>query len=342
MKFYITILGFLGIQLTSSTPLLALTRSFQRVLSSSTWVFTPQTINNGLKPYGLVYDLIKNHYVPIKWVINTSKLKDSSDFTHNGIAYRGGSFIIPAAYRTAAVNARITYWQSLGVVGATTTSPVTVPVYATFRTTPVWTLDDQNGAIAEDYLIAAGIPTSAYNWLAPSQLAGCNDIFIMPHADPTWATHNNLLAWNRDYKGAIWAACHAVSVIEALKNPSNLSQQMNFLTTTGLINYGNHADTSPPYNYSFSTHPFMQFMGVLDGAVQNGSEQVFLPSAGSTWRPTTSVAVLDPTQQNVPTLSAGPAAIVAYGKAFGDSTRGNVLYEAAEWLYFDQSKPRHF
>ncbi len=329
MKFYITILGFLGIQLTSNTSLSAA----NEVIPTGSFIInmgiTPQTINNGLKPYGLVYDLIKNHYVPIKWVINTSKLKDSSDFTHNGIAYRGGPFIIPAAYRTAAVNARIAYWQSLGVIGATTISPMTVPVYATFRTVPVWTLDDKNGSIAEAYLIAAGIPTTAYNWLAPSQLAGCNDIFIMPHADPTWTTHSNLLAWNRDYKGAIWAACHAVSVLEALKNPSNLSQQMNFLTTTGLINYGNHADASPPYNYSFSTHPFMQFMGSLDGAVQNGSEQVFLPLAGGSWRPTTSVAVLDPTQQNVPSLSAGPAAIVAYGKAFGDSTRGNVLYEAA-------------
>lgn len=329
MKYYIAFISSLLLQITVSTSLSAA----NEVIPTGSFIInmgiSPQTINNGLKPYGLVYDLIKNHYVPIKWVINTSKLKDSSDFIYNGTAYKGGPFIIPAAYRTTAVNARITYWQSLGVVGTTTTSPVTVPVYATFRTTPVWTLDDQNGAIAESYLISAGIPSSAYNWLAPSQLASCNDIFIMPHADPTWATHSNLLAWNRDYKGAIWAACHAVSVLEALKNPSNLSQQMNFLTTTGLINYGNHADATPPYNYSFSTHPFMQFMGVLDGAVLNGSEQVFLPFAGGSWRPTTSVSVLDPTQQNVPSLSNGPAAIVAFGKGFSDSTRGNVLYEAA-------------
>ena len=289
----------------------------------------PQTINNGLKPYGLIYDLLKNNYIPIKWVINSSKLKDSADFTHNGTAFKGGPFIIPAAYRSAAVNARITYWQSQGVVGVTTTSPITVPVYATLKTAPVWTLDDQNGAIAEKYFINAGIPSTAYNWLAPSQLGTCNDIFIMPHADPTWATHSNLLAWNRDYKGAIWAACHAVSVLEALKNPSNLTQQMNFLSTTGLINYSNHNDATPPYNYYFPTNPFMQFMGTLDGAVQNGSEQVFMPLLGGSWRNSTNIGVLDLTQSNVPTLSPGPATIVAYGKAFGDSTRGNVLYEAA-------------
>lgn len=288
-----------------------------------------QTINNGLKPYGLIYDLLKNQYIPIKWVINSSKLKDSADFTYNGTAYNGGPFIIPAAYRSAAVNARISYWQSLGVVGTTTTSPITVPVYTTLKTAPVWTLDYQNGSIAEAYFINAGIPATAYNWLTPSQLGNCNDIFIMPHADPTWVTHSNLLTWNRDHKGAIWAACHAVSVLEAIKNPSNLSQQMNFLSTTGLVNYSNHNDATPPYNYYFPSDPFMQFMGTIDGAVQNGSEQVFMPLLSGSWRTSTTIAVLDATQTNVPTLSSGPAAIVAYGKAFGDSTRGNVLYEAA-------------
>lgn len=37
---------------------------------------TPQTVGNGLKPYGLVYDLVKNFKVPVKWVINTTKAKD--------------------------------------------------------------------------------------------------------------------------------------------------------------------------------------------------------------------------------------------------------------------------
>ena len=31
---------------------------------------TAQTINNGLKPYGMIYDLIVNYKIPIKWVIN--------------------------------------------------------------------------------------------------------------------------------------------------------------------------------------------------------------------------------------------------------------------------------
>src|SRR5689334_12275789 len=54
----------------------------------------PNTIANGLKPYGLIYDLLKNYNVPIKWVIGQGKLKDGADFTYNGTQYKGGTFII--------------------------------------------------------------------------------------------------------------------------------------------------------------------------------------------------------------------------------------------------------
>src|SRR5690349_21210068 len=49
----------------------------------------PQTVANGLKPYGLIYDLIKNNDVPIKWVIGQGKVKDGVDFTYNGQDFRG-------------------------------------------------------------------------------------------------------------------------------------------------------------------------------------------------------------------------------------------------------------
>ena len=78
---------------------------------------TPQTVANGLKPYGLIYDLIKNNDVPIKWVIGAGKVKDGVDFTYNGNSYRGGTFIINAEYRTAAVNTKIATSQALSVAG---------------------------------------------------------------------------------------------------------------------------------------------------------------------------------------------------------------------------------
>ncbi|MCE2790705.1 MAG: hypothetical protein LW630_12440 [Saprospiraceae bacterium] len=180
---------------------------------------SPQTVANSLKPYGMVYDLVQNYNVPVSWVIHIHKGKDGVDFIHNGVTYRGGSFVVPANYRTTVVNARIAYWQSLGVVGNTSVSALTLPVVQTFYSMPKWTLDATNGSIASGYLVNAGIPTSATNWLTPAQLTCCNDLFVMPHADPIWATHQNLVSWNQSCKGSIWAACHAISWFHRCSNP---------------------------------------------------------------------------------------------------------------------------
>ena len=225
--------------------LLSLTVSAQtETLSTGSFIINmgatnPNTIANGLKPYGLVYDLLRNYYVPIKWVINQTKVKDGVDFIYNGVQYKGGTFIIPAEYRTATVNNRITYWTGLGVVGTTTTSPLTVDVYNTLKSAPRWTLDAQNGAIAEVYLINAGITNTAfpgaYNWKLPGGLDCCDDFFVMPHADPTWNTstgaigHGRLLIWNKDCLGSIWTGCHAGSALSNMVNPADRTQQTNFL-----------------------------------------------------------------------------------------------------------------
>ena len=55
-----------------------------------------------------------------------------------------------------------------------------------------------------------------------------------------WDTHGNLLNWNDDPNnggcdGAIWAACHAVSVLENVINPLDPSVQMNFLMQEPLL-----------------------------------------------------------------------------------------------------------
>ncbi len=85
----------------------------------------PQTTSNGLKPYGLIYDLLKNYNVPIKWVISPTKVKDGADFRYNGVDYKGGTFIIPVEYRNATINGRIGFF---GVTGTTTTSPLIVDI----------------------------------------------------------------------------------------------------------------------------------------------------------------------------------------------------------------------
>lgn len=310
----------------------------------------PQTVNNGLKPYGLVFELMDVHKVPIKWVINPNKLKDGVDITHNGISYKGGPFIILAGYRSAAVNACISSWQAKGVVGQTTVSDFQAPVYTTLSFGMRWTLDLKNGAIAKEYLVRAGIPSYAYNFLNPEQLNCCTDVFVMPHAEPVWSTHKRLLYWNASQtnggcSGIIWVGCKAVSEVENIQNPANAAERLNFLMKDPVlpgqkpaIYADQHDDGSlpPPYKYNFPTHPIMQFIGVVDGSSENGAEQVYLPTVG--WRPTTMVGVYDHDHKQVPNPSPGPAAKIAFGNAFGDPTRGMVMYSAGH-RHDKDSKP---
>jgi hypothetical protein len=135
-----------------------------------------QTINNGLKPYGMIYELIKKEKIPVYWIINPIKSKDGIDFTYNGINYRGGTFVIPQEYITASAQAKIANWQGKGVLGSYTSSSLTLTPTYRLTSVPNWTLDSQNGSIAEDFLLNAGIPNTGYNWLSPAELDICNDL----------------------------------------------------------------------------------------------------------------------------------------------------------------------
>ncbi len=292
----------------------------------------PGTIANSLKPYGLIYDLIRNYNISVKFIVNPSKSKDGVDFTYNGVQYKGGTFVIKSEYRTAAVNSRITYWTGQGVVGTTTTSALTLDITLTVDTYPRWILDAQNGNIAEKFLLNAGITNTAfpgaYTFKIPSQLNGCDDYYVMPHADPTWNSHGPLWSWNKDYLGCIWACCHAVSVLENLVNPANPAQKMNFLSTTGLVPFGSHNDASPPYTHQYVTDPIAQYMGKTDAAMTNGSEQIYLPKLGGAWNAGAKLIAIDPTQSDIPTRSPGAAAAIVYGRGMNDPNRGFVMYEA--------------
>ncbi len=300
----------------------------------------PQTVGNGMKPYGLVYELLKTYRVEVKWVIAAGKVRDGIDFTYMGTQYKGGTFIIPKGFISAAVATRIAYWQTQGVVGTYTLAPINVTITNTLRSVPLWTIDPQYGTVAVGFFTSAGIPSSAYNWITPSLLNGCNDIFVLPHADATWAVHGNLYNWNRSNKGAIWAGCHAVSVIEAMYNPAIPSQKCNFLSTTGLVNFANHAQGSIPFNDLFNQasyngapitatadDPVFQRMGSEDAAHLSGSETIYIPLAGGAWRNTTKIGCYDATQSNVTAFPNGPASVTLYGRAFGIDTAGLVMYQ---------------
>ncbi len=296
---------------------------------------TPQTQARGLKPYGLVYELIKNYNVPVLWAINSSKTKDGTDFIQDGITYKGGPFIIKAGYLTSAVNTLISNWVSQGVTVRTTTTAGNLPVFKEMNSAPVWVIDQDNPNIPTGFMADAGIPSSAYSTKSNTLLNSCDNLFVMPHADPTWATHSRIYSWVKSTdstngcQGWFWGGCHAVSVFENLVNPSISWQKMNFLSTNGLVPYGSHNDGSTPYiNDSFPSNPIMQFMGTIDAATTNGSERIYLPSLASAWRSKVQVGVYDPTQQNVPALSPGKAAALIFGPAFNDYNAGYVAYES--------------
>ena len=314
----------------------------------------PQTEENALLPYGLVYTLIKNFDTPVIWSINTSKAKDGIDFTVDGKDFKGGPFIIESTYLTQSVLDEIAIWVADGVVTHTTLSNVIIPLHKELEFFANWVLDTDNGDIAEPYIQAAGIPISAYRTSLPTGLTNCDDLFILPHADPTWTNHGeSLFTWNAPttepggHAGWIWAGCHAVSVLEGLVDPNNNTRRTNFLsvdpttappavpTSYGLINFGNHADASgsTPYQSAYPGDPFMQFMGLTDNAHSGGSEQIFLPSNTGGWRSTTKIGAWDSNQINVlNNNSPGEAALIAFGPGMGDTSRGYIMYEGGHRL----------
>jgi hypothetical protein len=292
----------------------------------------PQTRSNALRPYGIVFELIKNRIVPVKWVINPSKAKDGNDFHHNGTFYKGSAFIIPKEFITPVIQTLITTWNGLGVVGAYSAYDTILPVYATLTSWPRAVLDEDKGDIVEGYFDDALIPASAYSFGLPSSLNICNDFFALPHADPTWATHSNFYNFVTTNKGYIWGACHAVSMLEAITNPGN-TIQLNFLSNSGLQCYSGgkcntisevHGNASTPINFNslYSTDPVTQYIGDLVPATNNGSEEWFIPLTLSTgWH--SGVKRIITTNDGTP----GKEGIkLAYGHAYNNIANGKVMY----------------
>jgi len=295
-----------------------------------------QTEANGLKPYGFIYDLMRNYQVPAYWAIDSTKSKDGTDFTADGKAYKGGSFIIPSEFAAEALPA-ITAWRAKGVViDGPTAAGFTALNYGMVTSFPNVVIDDQSDNLITPIYTTAEVPAAAYNIGPPGLLDTCDDVFVLPHANPTWAVHSSLLTFNNN-GGFIWAGCHAVSVLENLDDPADpdADPDMNFLSESGLVHFQTpgHDDGTPPYTYLDHGNPVMQFIGDLDDATTNGSEQIYLPANPDSWRNTTTVAVYDPDHPDIPGLSPGEAAVLVYGRGFGNPANGMVFYEGGHDLH---------
>jgi Secretion system C-terminal sorting domain len=310
----------------------------------------PQTINNSVRPYGMVFEMVNYYKIPVKWVINPAKALYGDDFIHNSINYRGGTFVIPAEYITPAITARInTFWVTgQGVVGAYAVSNFPVNGVYLLQIMPTLTFDTDNGAIAKKYFDdaqfdIAQLPTGQslyYAFRIPSQLDLCDNVYYMPHADPTWATHGTIRDWVINKQGYFWGSCHAMSVLESLVNPSDATQKMNFLSTNGLqcysagkCNLNTQVHAANPTTVAaisaitgISTHPVGQFMTDPFAATTNGSEQWFIPlTAGSGWRPTT-LNFGNTKDYAVTGSQPHRGTYLTFGTAFGNNSYGKVMY----------------
>ncbi|SDS14958.1 OmpA family protein [Christiangramia echinicola] len=308
---------------------------------------TPQTNSNALKPYGFIYKLLAEYPVAIKWVINPEKEKDGVDFRLEEEDFRSGSFVIPVSYISEDIRSEIKSWEEKGMVGNYLDKEKALPVFTDLSVAPKWTLDKQNGNIALTYFRAAGIPGSAHggydpdNWKTPEELGVCDDIFVMPHAEPKFDTHKNLYFWNKNFKGAIWAGCHAGSQLENLygnviQERDTTMIQLNFLSegaagarTTGLIPFYEHRFATPPYQHQLPSDPVSQYLGRSDKALINGSERIFYPKKANVWRASSKMIIIDPTAPDVPSLSNGPGSVMLYGNGFGNEKNGLVMYQAS-------------
>src|SRR5262245_62173688 len=308
-----------------------------------------QTIGNALKPYGLVYDMVTNFKVPVNWAINPAKTTfrldpgdpipvDFTATTTTGPkSYSGGSFIIDAAFLTPAVVAEINTWKAQGVVVDTLAATLpNVDIFGQVTSFPRAVLDLQNGRLAVPYYANAGVPASSYQIGNPTDLDPCDDVYILPHADPQdWIPEWKQALFNFvSGSGGLWAGCHSVSALEDLTS-APVGGRLNFLSND-LIPWTGHSAGTPPYSYNSvaANDPIMQIMNRLDAATQNGSEQIYVPTTLD-WRSTTTVAVFDPDHPDAPTDGTSPfndAAIIAYGNAFGDPLKGLVMYEAGHSL----------
>lgn len=297
-----------------------------------------------LKPYGLIYDLVLNAKVPVYWVINGSKTSQTGvDLTYNGKDYISGPFVISGDDVDYNVRSMLSKWRGYGVsIDGPTDTAVTVDNSRKISSVPRVVLDEKNGKIAKGYLVKSGILRNenatddrVYKEKAtPADLdSSCDDIYVMPHAEPTTSTHGPLASFNKG-GGYIWAGCHAVSYLESNDSKEGVTDgSMFFLSTNGLLigdKHGKASGKSDAYQVTgAASDPIMQFVGNTFAAHANGAEEIYMPAPGSAWRATTRVLETDPNQQDVLAgMSPGPAVFMAVGPGYGDYSNGMVMYEA--------------
>ncbi|MFK2820064.1 LamG-like jellyroll fold domain-containing protein [Flavobacteriaceae sp. LMIT009] len=244
---------------------------------------SPQTINNGLRPYGLIQDLVSVHEIPVFWIINDSKSfvsgaakVDQTDLTITGTVdsdpastpittdLKSGPFLIPSEFMPEA-QAVIESWIATSDGGGTDKLTVywnldaitDAPVHGIISYFPDVTLypvggDPSNGAdtdIETVFYNPAGI-TTGFTKKAPDQLGSCDLIYVLSHhTDPDTDWNQADIDTFYDFVmagGNAWMGCHDVSLTENVLTTTG-GTQLNFLSNGGLLPYKDLTNISSNY-----------------------------------------------------------------------------------------------
>ncbi len=217
----------------------------------------PQTANNGLRPYGLIQELVSVHEIPVYWIIDDTKSfvsatgkVDQTDLTVTGtinsnpastgitVDLKSGPFLIPAEFMvdaqavieswiatsTGAGTDKLTVYWNLDAITA-------APVHGTLYSFPTVSIYPVGGDVASPlptdvetaFYTPAGI-TTGFTKTAPKDIGTCDQIYVLSHhtdPDTDWdqADINAFYDFVID-GGNVWLGCHDVSLTE------------NVLTTT--------------------------------------------------------------------------------------------------------------
>ncbi|MFB0903304.1 MAG: SprB repeat-containing protein, partial [Nonlabens sp.] len=236
---------------------------------------TPQTDNNALKPYGLVYKLIEMG-IPINWIIDPNKnfgtvsnKVDQKDFSVSGKTTRTGTistgnkdlkagpFLIAAEFMDTAgpiiqswvtANPGLTvYWQ----LDAVTNAPVR-GIITTFPNIVIYPKDGNlNSTALTDIEVGfynrAGI-SGSFRVGKPENLTVCDQFYVLSHhtePDKKWSQADVNIMHDFVLRGGnVWMGCHDVSISESLTTTGKSNSKLNFLSTIGLMPYKDDGSTA--------------------------------------------------------------------------------------------------
>ena len=183
-------------------------------IPAGSWIIdmgvNPQTQNNALKPYGLVYELLSNQ-IPVIWSIKPGKGRGEADFVGPTGKMKGGPFIISSEFAAKAAPI-INQPKWAGIVKTQLDwARGNIPVYATLRAQPRWSINGKSDKKALDYFEWADIPDTAYeDDIDPANLNECIDIFIVPHDNIQSNFITSTSIWNAPpSRGFIWFGCES-------------------------------------------------------------------------------------------------------------------------------------